>query len=52
MSEIKLCSDCGKPMTEEEIYYLYCLCTECETIAYNELVAAINQDRVDATGEG
>lgn len=52
MSEIKLCSDCGKPMTKEEIYYLDYRCNDCETKAYNEFVSAINQDQTNTTGEG
>lgn len=50
MSGIKLCEDCGKQMTEDEIFYLEYMCNECETKAHEEFKKQIELER--AAGEG
>ena len=49
MSEIKLCEDCGKQMTEDEIFYLEYMCNECETKNHEEFKKSMELERT--TGE-
>ena len=46
---IKLCEDCGKQMTEDEIFYLEYRCSECEAKAHEEFKKSMELERT--TGE-